>query len=204
MWSVGELHFLLFLVWFIFQLQRLLTDTNRNRKAKWWRSTWFLFNVEFGVRSCVCTAHPQDKAHTAGIMSHYSVILQCTKQAYTKRETSGVKAWHWLAFSLSPTSQHTHTFLFLSYCTSQVCRGHHGNLVFCSKQPRCCDEVSTKVYWSTRFGARLKEKSCSVLLRLVIDMKKSLETNLMNWYSWAIQSLWVCVYGLFLACSLFQ
>lgn len=99
---------------------------------------------------------------------------------------------------------HTHTFLFLSYCTSQVCRGHHGNLVFCRKRPRCCDEVSTKVYWSTRFGARLKEKSCSVLLRLVIDMKKSLETNLTNWYSWAIQSLWVCVYGLFLACSLFQ
>lgn len=80
----------------------------------------------------------------------------------------------------------TSTFLRMS----PVCRGHYGNLVFCRKWLGCCDEVLTKVYWSTRFGARFREKSCSALLRPVIDTKKSLETNLINLYSWDIHSLW--------------
>lgn len=205
MWSVGELHFFLFLVWFIFQLQSLLTDTNRHRKAKWWRSTWFLFNAESGVRLvCLYCSPPGPSSYSRNNEPLFCYIAVYQTSIHKKRDFrgQGLALACFLPVSHKPT--HTHTFFFLSYCTSQVCRGHHGNLVFCSKRPRCCDEVSTKVYWSTRFGARLKEKSCSVLLRLVIDMKNSLETNLTNWYSWAIQSLWVCVYELFLACSLFQ
>lgn len=196
--SCGQLGNLLFLLWFIFQLPRLLTDTDRNK------GKMMVLNV-------ICTVSirvPVLLLQGPGSYSRNNEPLFCYIAVYQtsihkKRDFRG----QGLALAcFLPVSHklHTHTFLFLSYCTSQVCRGHHGNLVFCRKRPRCCDEVSTKAYWSTRFGACLKEKSCSVLLRLVIDMKKSLETNLTNWYSWAIQSLWVCVYGLFLACSLFQ
>merc|ERR1712035_10159 len=53
------------------------------------------------------------------------------------------------------------------------------------------------------FGVCFKGKSCSALLRLVIDQKKSPETNLMNLFSRDILSL-RAVYVLFLACCMFQ
>lgn len=109
---------------------------------------------------------------------------------FTKKKDSGGHGWLSLSVSHKPhTYTHTSLWLPLSYM-SPVCRGHHGNIVVCSKWVGCCDGVLTKVYWSTRFGACFKEKSCSSLLRPAIDKLKSLETNLMNLYSWDI---YLCV-----------
>lgn len=83
------------------------------------------------------------------------------------------------SFSVSYIHTNTHTLSNLLHM-SPVHRGHHGNLVFHSEWLGCFDGVLTKEYWSTWFDACYKGKH--VLLPLW-DLKKSLETNLINLYS---------------------
>lgn len=59
-----------------------------------------------------CDCHPQDQAHTTGIMSNYSALLQRTTQGLQRRRTPGGQGWalaRCLPASHKPPANTTHT-----------------------------------------------------------------------------------------------
>lgn len=110
--------------------------------------------------------HLSDSAHTTGIMRHRSVPSLWNQTRFTRTDRLR-------GHSSSPTHTLTHTlsnFLHMSLMS----RGHHGNLVLCSKWFGWFDGVLTKVYWSAWFDASCRKKEKKIYLVETCDQLKKI------------------------------